>query len=856
MIFLNDKNVLVYNFDTVKIDISTLYENREFFAENVQMYPNLSYEVVIPSYILKFNYNDNIFHSFMIGIKFHLLDKEINGVIYSFEHLKLILKKYNYKNPVYCQKSKNYFEPLVEPDKIENFTFLEEINIKENENINKYNDIYDLIKKKYIKENLNIFSKCIKMELLSMNFEKYFSNQNDAKNDLENQVPIFKTSIRIGLFSQLSKFMEKKDKIFAICGPCGIGKTFTSLLFQKHLFKLNYNTLYVNLINQEEISNLKETLIKETFFLNLNKEKFISLANEIIKSNANSIWDIISLIDEYCSKENINFLLIIDQYRKERDGKDNLLKLKVKKIFLLSSINDKDVKENLVSQYKGKNDLKFKYVYYISFGINDLIKEKYFKNTNEKLFNCLIDFNFFPNSINLLKNVFLWNILDFYNNQYYITLKKISNFYKKYKIDYLSALFTNKKINDSNTKNPESIRKEEFLDNINDIPLKYITYGQRINSNYFELYYAFDYAKSPIENEINNYIGTQRFKTNSEASLIGGEFENIIKHKFILDKPLFKFDSFITVDKIINMELVNEYKNIEINDLKSKNCVFICQKDFYGEDYDFAILYPKDKKIILIQAKYKISSSNVAKRSQYSDISSISIITNSIFKQLNINNEKIYILYISSLEYNYSNREKVFNVLNSKEINCIFYSIMKDYFTSDFEKDLSMILPTNSMQIYPYTNEYVPQNYSKRKIQEELIDSLMKLEQELKNDNNFIKKEYKKFLNYLAKTNIKNELKSHLGNFEVFSNNYRFIPKVDFETYLLFFKVQDNREIDFNHELLLAYDNDITLIYYDIKKDKILKNYSIKDNYQYKNYYYAIGKWIKDPSLNLEEDSD
>ena len=33
MIFLNDKNVLVYNFDTVKIDISTLYENREFFAK-------------------------------------------------------------------------------------------------------------------------------------------------------------------------------------------------------------------------------------------------------------------------------------------------------------------------------------------------------------------------------------------------------------------------------------------------------------------------------------------------------------------------------------------------------------------------------------------------------------------------------------------------------------------------------------------------------------------------------------------------------------------------------------------------------------------------------------------------------
>ena len=167
-----------------------------------------------------------------------------------------------------------------------------------------------------------------------------------------------------------------------------------------------------------------------------------------------------------------------------------------------------------------------------------------------------------------------------------------------------------------------------------------------------------------------------------------------------------------------------------------------------------------------------------------------------------------------------------------------------------------MILPTNSMEIYPNAKEYVQQNFSKRKRQEELIDSLMKLEQELKNDNEFIKNEYKKFINYLKKTNIKSELKSHLGNFETFSNNYRLIPKADFETYLLFFKVQNNREIDFNHELLLVYDNNGELIYYNIKNDKVLKNYSIKDNYQYKNYYYAIGKWNKDSGISLEEVSD
>ena len=233
MISLNDENSLLYNFVEVTIDISTLYENREFFSEKVKMYPNLSYEVEIPSYILKFKYKEYNFDLFAIGIKFTLLDKKINGIIYSFKHLNSIIEKYKYKNPVYCQKSKNYFEPLSEPDKIQNFAFFEEINIKENENINKYNDIYDLFKKNYNKDNLNIFSKSIKIELLSMNFEKYFSNPNIAKRDSENQISIFKTTIRIRIFSEVTKFLNKKDKIFAICGPFGIGKSFTSLLLQK-----------------------------------------------------------------------------------------------------------------------------------------------------------------------------------------------------------------------------------------------------------------------------------------------------------------------------------------------------------------------------------------------------------------------------------------------------------------------------------------------------------------------------------------------------------------------------------------------------------------------------------------------
>ena len=55
------------------------------------------------------------------------------------------------------------------------------------------------------------------------------------------------------------------------------------------------------------------------------------------------------------------------------------------------------------------------------------------------------------------------------------------------------------------------------------------------------------------------------------------------------------------------MELDKNYKNINIEDIKQKECVFIIQSIFNDKDYDFAILYPKKGEIILIQAKYKIT---------------------------------------------------------------------------------------------------------------------------------------------------------------------------------------------------------------------------------------------------------
>ena len=850
MATLDKKNGLFYIFGEITIDISKLYENGEFYEDNVEIYPDLKYEIDTTSFILKFNYKDNEFSLFMNGIKYNLYEKNVNGLFYSFTHLKMILDKYKYIKPIYRPKSINEFQTLENPETIENFNLLDEIIIKEKKDDDKdIKDIYDMMNLKY--NNVYIYKKNIELDLLSVNLQKYFSHNINI--NLSNKLTIYKSNMRLKIFSEVRKLLKSKDKIFAICGPFGIGKSFTSLLLQKYLYFEKINSIYVNLSNDEEISSLKKTLIKESFFLNLSKNQFTLLANKIFNYKINSIWDIVSLIDNYCNDEKINYLLILDQYKDRRDPKKNIFKLKVDHIFLLSSINDKDVKKNLVSQIEGKNDFDFKYFYYINLGINYYILKNSGGYDND-IINCLKDFNYLPNTIFLLDNVYNGNLLDLYNQQYWFALKKISKFFRTNNISYLSRIITSKKINDSKTINRQLISKDEFLNNINDIPLKYISYEQEPNKNYFALYYAFDYAKYPLENEVNNYIAIERFNSKAEASLIGGEFENILKHKFLLDRPLFEIDSFIIVNEIIEMELSEEYRNLKSEYLKQKKCIFISQSNFFGKDYDFAILYPASETIILIQAKYKITSSNIHKKSEYSNLKSISTITNSISQKLGIDIKKIYLLYISSLEFNYRRKNEVLKILNSKMINCIFYSINDDYFSYDFENHLTIFLPTESMEIYPESNIYVEQFFIKRRRTNELLFTIMKDERKLGYDNEFISNQYKKFRNYLDKTNIDNELKKHLGNFESpFLNNYRLMPNINFDNYLLFFKINPNKEIDFSTNIILTYEDNNNLVYYNIKSDKKLYNFSIKNNMEYKNYYYIVGNWIENESINLEE---
>ena len=53
--------------------------------------------------------------------------------------------------------------------------------------------------------------------------------------------------------------------------------------------------------------------------------------------------------------------------------------------------------------------------------------------------------------------------------------------------------------------------------------------------------------------------------------------------------------------------------------------------------------------------------------------------------------------------------------------------------------------------------------------------------------------------------------------------------------------------------MILVYEEDNALVFYDFEKNKILNDYNITIKKVYKEYYHIIGKWIDDKIINLDE---
>ena len=783
-----------------------------------------------------------------------------NIKIYSELHLKLLLKKINYYKPYYINKETN--EKIIFNESKINLLTIPELTIFETDKYYRYIET--------IFENMNnLYSKDYKegestYNYISLNFNKYFG----VNVNLDNKFYFLPSKERNIIICKMESFLThpNQENILAICGPYGIGKSVLSLFLQKYMFvEKSIKSLYINLkyyfVKQKE-SNFKEiidTLITECFFLVCNNIELLELYN-IIKKENSDIWILIHKIKKFLKeKKKEDYFFIIDQYKNLFDKDHNLYFISSDtKVFLLSSINDGDVKSNLIYYLDKKiekketflnleigNEMRIDYFY-----IQKLIKfnEKMFKIVSSEIKNInAFDMNFIKDKFdNLPKYVYLYlfhyqNIGDLLNDS---SKKIFLNLNKFFKGDFNGNIL--KKIEQK-----ENIQKDDLTSDLLKIPLKYINYYENMTNGTFYYEYAFPLIKD-IFFEYNNFISDKNaFFTEKNQSKLGNIFESIVK-TVLRYYDIFEINGYLEVKEIINMDLIGIYTKIDKNYILNKKVIFINQNKSNGELFDFAIYQVKEENLILFQAKYNITSENIKHRDKYIEPS---IKISNLFKEkFGIELKNIYLLYITSYEYNIGN-SNIINILTKNKINCLFYSVQNNIFSFDFAFN-KLFFPITHLKC---ENEFrlIPESkYSNllANYQDKILKKSFELPKKFKYNYNIfdkdinlnmnfdLREEYKTFIHYINKDIIiDNNLRERLGPFGDFFY-YCFGEHHD-ETindikYYLVFSLKKKNE----NSCQINYDKKIGLMYYNGEKECYLNlnnlNEKFNDNHRFKYVFY------------------
>lgn len=813
-----------------------------------------------------------VFYRF--STKCFLENEGINTVIYSLKNLELILDKLKYEDPVLCFENKNEIISLNKVNLYDLDIYLEKkIIIKKNIFLPK------LAIKKFQEQKLLIEEYCKKKykfifpyKVISYNIKNYLQTKDGH---LEEPFYYIDSKERQSMEKDISKFIKSTNNyIFPIVGPYGIGKSLTALIVQKNLYKGNIKSLYINIKYYYKNTSFEkkiETLINECFYLCSKEEDLVKFQDLIKRKTYHNIWlylnEIYNSISDYS-----NYLFIIDQYKKEYDIDDYIFKFPKIHIFLLSSINDKDIKKDIEKILKNETP-RLNYIYKkelientenIIFlnkeklirkipnenddlivtdnninnnkneNINDYKNENIINNNIIKIdlndkFQLIISilklFGLLPRYISLLLNKYD-NVIDFLNEEYKNIFKLYMRFFKTNSISKFRELTVNYFINKNKKSNV--ISSKIFLDNLNDIPLKYVNYYQASQNNY-ELQYSF-----PLSEEIFNtfYI----YDSNRNNFEIGKEdsftiFENILKVKLRCCDRL-KIDGYFEVRAISNFNLENYYKYLNKSYFLNKSNIFITQTNRSGKDFDFCIYKPNISAIIFIQVKYCINDNNILSFFYYKNI--YKKYKNQFEKKFNVKIEKVYLLYFSSYKYNENNKKKVLKLLNKNQINCLFFNEKNMEISFDFQNNIDEIHLDNSFILFPEVQDYKSQwEGNKDNAPVSQISQFLRIktfkkhkEEQYKNSKKKLPIEdsyYEKFFNYFQKEKlISDDIFYHLGKFnQIYFNSFGYselVPELDL--YLFLFE-NSYDGINFNGKLGLIYvDDDNKMKFLDINSNE------------------------------------
>ena len=859
------------------------------FPEGVEVlrtYPSL--------YEINFQSGNNM-TIFCIPVKCELsisgIPKEI--FVYSFKHLKLILAqlKKEYKNPFFYSsfyKADVYINDNKDIDE-RNFSFERTIEIKnekEEAHQKEIRQIFEGIEKIYSK-----VQKTYTYEFISPNFNKYFPNINPG-NPSDNFNFCYSDE-RKDLESKFILFLKDKDEmIYPISGPHNIGKTITALIIQKTSFKQGIKSLYLNLKYyfdkpQDNLYVKINTLIKECFFFVDNDAELLSLYNKFRKLI--QINDMIKILFEFFNSKSYNsnkFFIIIDQFQ-EKYNSGILNQFSKYKIFLLSSINDFDVKKNLIYIYAEKSKIKYKlaeqnkpnkiikYIYYqelfdkIKFfklfenNIRDKIKnenegitEVDFQKKFDFINNILHQFNYIPKYF--FGYIYYYQTIhDLMFNEYGNIFKKLLQFEQNKTIDIkiVTQLSKNNYImekgKDGLNQNYKTLQVEEYVEYLKYIPLKYINYHINEKGEIF-FYYSFPFFKHVLDDFIDYNQSNENFMISKDGGKRGTNFETILKYQFKVFKKL-DINAHIEVGSIVEMNFTENYKSFEENYKKGTKNILITQKNRIGQDYDFAIYMTNLNQLLLIQSKYQIDYSLIKHKVKYINSSKEALKNFNISFNENIN--KVYLLYISSEEYNIDRKKTVKNILDNYKINCLFYSVSRGVFSFDFENlirnlecdDSFMILP----EIKPYKSQNIKFEFENKEKQKNTKDNNRNLLGKKINKIYDEGKIYEELKNYLEKN-----LNISLGEMEEMGYIINdFNKEVGKKSFIAIFslKTDDESSIDFESPIGVNYIEKKKDINLEVTKKKYYSKFEELFNSFSNKIYYVIGKTLAMKKLKEQE---
>ena len=327
--------------------------------------------------------------------------------------------------------------------------------------------------KKYIKVN-----GALTLKDLSLNYKEYLENANLIDNEKEYFLNTDKRKI-------LFEFINKKlldNKILALCGLEGIGKTASILAYLKY-YHLKYFYFNVKAIEKKliknEISSIKRILLKELYHCIefKNAEYYYNLIDKILVQN-HSAMDILKEL--FKNIKNLIEIIVIDQYKTQYDKQyailDNIINSEYyNKMLIVSSMNEDDLRNSIIKSIKhilNLSEEKPKLDYYYIIELVKVSEED--KNVlNDEQKKLLNDFGnlyaYYYEIINIINNNVNYDLETLFKNKIRTEMNnKLKEFFYDMQNNELLETFSFLIKNDN-----KEILLNECYNYINKIPLRY-----------------------------------------------------------------------------------------------------------------------------------------------------------------------------------------------------------------------------------------------------------------------------------------------------------------------------------------------------------------------------------------------